>query len=531
MDIFSLYIYWGTKSCFPDKRICLKLINNIKVNYWKTSKLPKTLIFLMIAFNKNSPLAKFRIFLPTILLGFVDKLFFMHLSYVLEHGLLEVPPTKVRPKENQVPIDSIYDYIIIGSGPGAGVAALALPEGKKILILEKGGEQSVKVELKHTLANMILDFTDSGMQIVWGRKFINISQGETLGGGSEINSGLYKKLEQKKRTSLLGILSVADEDFSKAEQSVEKLLNPIFDSSIVKEESLLYRGGTALGIPMAEVPRWRSRVKNAWVNNSIKTLLWDQGKYQIKSNFQVVKIEPAENYLKVVGFDLDLNVNITLKGRKIIMAAGTTGTPLLLKESNLIKAKDIEFNFAPMIRVFAKVNKNTLGGEDIDPFQGYDITRGFKYGSGVSTASLLSGLLGELITPEQAKSIRSYYVSFLSNGSGGMLSNGAFYYNFSRSDMRTAKTALTSLKSLVVAGGGEIIGVESNDLNFSSVHIFGSLPYGSDLYQSNSTILKLEPRICVVDGSILPFAPEINPQALVMVTAKIVIERAVLNGF
>ena len=529
--MLSLFLFWGLNKSFEYKNDKRALIANVKLNYYKTSFLPRLLILLMTILNKKTSFAKFRVLAPKILLDYLDKLYNMHVSYVLEHGIM---PSEFIEEVNIEKIndqDLIYDYIVIGSGPGAGIAALSLPKGKSILVLEKGSGNSVNATLKHTLANMILDFSQSGMEIVWGSKLINISQGSTLGGGSEINSGLYKTLQGGKRSRLTMTLGVSEEVFLRAEEFVERLLNPVFDPEVKGEESLLYRGGAKMDIPMDEVPRWRSKVGDSWVNNSIKSLIWQKNDFDILTNFNVFKIVPQENYIIVNGENLKSNTKTFYKGKKIILAAGTTGSPIILKKSNLIAARDIRFNFAPMIRVFARVDAATLGGDDIDPFQGYNTREGFKYGSGVSTPSLLSGLMGEVVTKEYAAKIRSYYVSFLSSGKGGMMGNTSFYYNLSATDLLTAQKARQSLTHLVEAGGGEIISRGSSDLDISSVHIFGSLPYGSSIYSPNSTLLKKDNRICVIDASILPFAPEINPQALVMVISKLMIERVVRDGF
>lgn len=529
--ILSLFLFWGLKNSFRDKMSKRALVENVKLNYLRTSLLPKLLILLMTLLNRDSPTVKLRALTPRFILDFLDKLFYMHVSYVLEHGMIPVKLENKIYKEKEISNQFLYDYIIIGSGPGAGIAAMSLPKDKNILVLEKGRSYSVDVSLKHTLANMILDFSQSGMQLVWGKKLINISQGETLGGGSEINSGLYKTLRGEKRDRLNNILGVKEEDFSKAENYVEKLLKPVNDPLVNKEDSLLYRGGVKMELVMGEVPRWRSKVGGRWVNNSIKATIWEKEDFDIITNFTVSKIITKDTHILVNGLDATTNSKVSYLGKKVILAAGTTSSPVILKNSNLITAKDVKFNFAPMLRVFARVQPSTLGGEDIDPFQGYSKEDGFKYGSGVSTPSLLSGLMGEAVTELNAKTIRSYYVSFLSHGKGGMFAKNSFYYNFTSSDLLTAEKALLSLKNLVQAGGGQVISKKGSKLDFSSVHIFGSLPYGSDIYLPNSTLLKKDNRICILDASILPFAPEINPQALVMVLSKLVMERALKDGF
>jgi choline dehydrogenase-like flavoprotein len=50
----------------------------------------------------------------------------------------------------------------------------------------------------------------------------------------------------------------------------------------------------------------------------------------------------------------------------------------------------------------------------------------------------------------------------------------------------------------------------------STVHIFGSLPINSEIYEKGSLRLKRNPNVFICDGSILPFGPGVNPQAIIM---------------
>lgn len=535
-SLTQLFYYSGLSGWGLDKEILFSLISNLRLNYSKATKIPRLLILLLVILNNRSPLAFFRRVIPAVILTFIDKLFYMHLSFARDFGLISDNKPQHQNLDQSCQDDIIYDYAIIGSGAGAGVAAISLPNDKKVLILEKGGNSAVDVGLRHTLANMILDFADCGMQVVWGKKLINISQGETLGGGSVINSGLYKKLSGKNRTELLDKLSISEEDFFRAENFVEGILKPVLNPEVIKEESLLFRAGTLKDISVEEVPRWRRKEAKGWVNNSIKDLIWDHQKYIIYSHFEVDSIASTDHFLTITG-NRKVNEKTeekVFKAKKVIFSAGTTSTPKLLVGSGYLDSRKVSFNFAPMLRVFAKVSEGTLGDIDIDPFQCYDKLKGLKFGSGVSTPSLISGLLGREFSRKEASTIRSYYVSFKATGNGGMLRGGNFYYNFTKKDIEKGREALSELMAFVRLGGGDFSLYNQNSnpkLEFSSVHIFGSLPWGSSFYQNDSTVLKIEPRICVIDASILPLAPEINPQALVMVLSKLAIERAINNGF
>ena len=541
--ILPVFFYWGVRSSILSKENKRDLVKNLHINYKKAPRLVRILIISTAIFNPTGPLKHFRNKSPKKIVAFIDKLFFMHLSFVEEFGLIS-PVNKSESSMSVKEIEGyeeiinngiIYDYLIIGSGPGAAIAANNLPRDKRILVLEKGDRDTVQYDRKHTLANMILDFSQTGMEIVWGRKLLSYSQGSTLGGGSEVNSGLYRVLEGDNRVKIVESLSTDEETYKIAESKVRDILNPILDENINPQESILYRGAKDFNYNMKEIMRWRTFENNRWVNNSMKREIWESSDFDILTNFEVRSLKPYEKYVEVRTLNLSNKNEITFRSKKIILAAGTISTPKILKRSGLIKAREVEFNFAPMLRVFVYVPSGTLGGDDIDPFQGYNEELGLKFGSGVSTPSLLSGLLGKKISSSEAANIRSYYVSFRSTGFGGMFPNGSFYYKFSRDDKSKAEVAMEKLKELVTSGGAILLESERSDsfeeFDFSTVHIFGSLPWGSSIYSAGTSQLKIDKRICVLDASLLPFAPEVNPQALVMTLAQINIERLVANGF
>lgn len=192
-------------------------------------------------------------------------------------------------------------------------------------------------------------------------------------------------------------------------------------------------------------------------------------------------------------------------------------------KSKLIRWRDTSFAWHPMVRIVAKSNPGDLGAGDIDPFQAWTKNRELKFGSAVSTAPLLSVALGRLVSPEEASTLRSYYVSFSSTGRGGITPFlGLPWYKFSKEDIALAQEGLSLLKRVITQGGGKIIKEDKiSHKKFSTVHIFGTLPITSSIYIKGSNQLKRDPRIHVSDASILPFGPGVNPQGVVMTSVRV----------
>src|SRR5690242_5755574 len=87
-----------------------------------------------------------------------------------------------------------FEYIIVGSGPGGAVAAYHLAKaGKDVLILEEGQEISPDQCRPYGLEDMVTKYRNSGLTVMMGRPKVSYVEGRIVGGGSEVNSGLYHR--------------------------------------------------------------------------------------------------------------------------------------------------------------------------------------------------------------------------------------------------------------------------------------------------------------------------------------------------
>ena len=171
-----------------------------------------------------------------------------------------------------------------------------------------------------------------------------------------------------------------------------------------------------------------------------------------------------------------------------------------------------------MIRTVIKTRTTYLGLHDLDPFQACTSDRQFKFGSAVSTPGLLAMNLGQILSRDEIQSLRSLYVSFVSSGRGGLVpGTDTPWYMPSRLDRVRATKATQLLREIVRSSGGTFANNKDEIKKaISTVHVFGSLPLGSNLYSKGTTKLRSDDRIQISDGSLLPFGPGVNPQAVIM---------------
>ena len=417
------------------------------------------------------------------------------------------------------------DVLIIGSGPGAAVAARHESGAGNILVVERGFLPRTSHSNHHSLLHVMNDFNLAGQEIVLSPNIPQFAQGNVIGGGSEVNSGLYHKLPEKIKDDFVARLNLSRSDWDEAETNIEKWLLPI--SMIVKpEQSVIARGAKTLAIEAANIARWRTYDdKGDFLHRGMIETFWSDfvtdPRNSIQPGIEIVRLDSSnKDFVRVVGVNRLNGASIEFRAKRVHVSAGPISTPSLLARSGLIRWSSTNFQWHPMIRVIAQTEPDALGWNDIDPFQAWTDDRKLKFGSAVSTPSLLAINLRKVIDVNESKLLRSYYVSFSSSGSGGIVPRTSMpWYRYSKLDRQLSTMGLEMLQTLVDSGGGKILNAkELHPMKQSTVHVFGSVPANTPNYASGTNRLASDERIFVSDGSLLPIGPGVNPQGVVMST-------------
>lgn len=427
--------------------------------------------------------------------------------------------------QSNIKIQNVYDYVIIGSGPGATQAFDILKGEGSIAVIESGSISTTPTAYHHTFFHLANDFKNGGQEFILGKKVYPFSQAKVFGGGSEVNAGFYHKLPSHLLKDFCLAFSINRDLWKKNEDIIEAILDPkisILDPSL----SPIARGAIKLGLNYINVPRWQTVSNNGIEHNGLRKNFWNKVKvpFDIFLNSTILDISDDLSFFNILVKN-ELGEKILIKCRKLIFSAGSINSPYLLSKFGFIKWGDIKFQWHPMYRVVAKTNQKDLGFNHIDSFQAWDQDYNYKLGAAVSTPGLLALSSGKRILKSNANTFRSYYVSITSQNLGRFLNKTQIpVYKLSGQEKFKLENGIQLLLELLEKGGAEVderFKATKSNKELSSVHVFGSLPIGSKIFESHTTILKSNNRVQVVDGSIIPKPPFVNPQAVVMTACRI----------
>ena len=86
------------------------------------------------------------------------------------------------------------DVAVIGSGPGGSVVATTLAQaGRDVLLIEEGQNLSQDSATPFSYVEMKQKYRSGGITAAFGSPNVAYAEGSVVGGGSEVNSGLYHR--------------------------------------------------------------------------------------------------------------------------------------------------------------------------------------------------------------------------------------------------------------------------------------------------------------------------------------------------
>ena len=535
--------------------ILFYLVTNVRNIIWKIG------ISNQILQSRNS-----RIQLLTNMIRFHDSL------YEIANVNEKISPVNRKPSYPKKNIN--YDFLIIGSGPGGAVYASKLQKaGLKICMIESGILDLENNYDSFSYSEMLHKYKYGGINATLGNANIAYVEGQVIGGGSSVNSGLYHRAPTEilnKWETEFGLIDSNSEALNKHLVDIEKELNiSYFPKGKIPKDSLkLKEGADNLGWDSQEVPRWIRYDSNNSGSGTRMSMSRTYLKQYLDYGGEIFQPVKAESLTKEKGM---WSVKVSsLKGedkflsKNVVLAAGTINTPLLLKKTGIMKKAGKKFQMHPTIKVVArfdeKINSSKMG---VPVHQVKEFAPKYSFGCSISSKPYLRvAMLDHYdkinLVENYWENMSIYYSMIIPEGMGSINNLPVFRdplirYSLTDQDKINLSEGLKNLCKLLFSAGAvelfpSIRGLGSlknenhiekipsyinlKETSLMTVHLFSSCPIGERkdkcIANSYGNVFG-QNGLHISDASILPSAPGVNPQGTVMAFAKRNVERIISN--
>ena len=458
---------------------------------------------------------------------------------------------------------------MIGSGPGGAVTARVLAEhGLDVVVVEEGEWIEPRTFEAYSVEQMRHQYRNAGLTVALGRPSVAYTEGCGVGGGSEVNSGLYHRpsselLADWSRVQRIEELTPASlapwHDLVERELSVAPWPAPTLPAA----SEVLRRGADRLGWSGFDVPRWaRYRSTEAGIEVEKQTMTRT---YVPKAVAAGVRVLPDTRAVRVrlrdgraVGADVVRRSGRVFFHERIdadfvFVCGGATQTPALLQRSGLHRNIGPNLSVHPTVKVVAEFDDEVNAPEDLPTYQVKEFGSWLSFGGSASRPALVALSLSEhweAFAPaaERWRHQSVYYAAIQSKGRGRVravpgFSDPVVTYRLTREDDARLRSGLGRLMHLLLAAGARRIypsyagaplvedplgaaaavqGFAPSRAGLMTVHMTGTVPMGEELARSGASSFGRvhgSDHLYVNDASLLPWAPGINPQGTLMAVA------------
>ncbi len=478
------------------------------------------------------------------------------------HGSLDTRPFDAGTSLEPV-IDA--DVLVIGSGAGGATTAAVLAEaGHDVLVVEEGAWVEQGTVVPYSLDQMTRQYRSGGVTVALGRPAIAYTEGRCAGGGTEVNSGLYRRppadvIDRWRRDHRIADLDPDHVD-GLADEIERDLSVGLVPGSPTAASEALRLGAARLGWRHDEIPRWMAYAPGADATGGVRQSMTRtylpravHAGARFATGCRVDRLELDGRRARRAWVTLADGRRGCIRFRAVVVCAGAIHTPALLQRSGVRGNIGRTLAVHPTVKLAARFPDEVNDPTEVPVHQVKEFAPDLSFGGSASHPGLVALALAdqwETFAPavHDWRRISVYYAAITSEGRGRVRAVPGFRdpvvtYRLTGHDRELLRSGLARLALLMLAAGADTVfpsfrgapavhrpaDLARMNAAFSAaratvmtVHLCSTVPMGDD------------PRTCgadsfgrvhgyrnvwVNDASLLPTAPGVNPQGTVMALA------------
>jgi choline dehydrogenase-like flavoprotein len=457
------------------------------------------------------------------------------------------------------------EVLVVGSGAGGATTAAILAEaGLDVLVVEEGEWVDQGTVAPFSLEQMDRQYRAGGVTVALGRPSIAYTEGRCAGGGTEVNSGLYRRPAEatlaRWRTEW-GIRDFTDDEFFANCDEVERALSvQTVPGAHTPASERLRRGAAALGWDHDEIPRWMRYPEGGDAST---------GERQSMTRTYLPRAIGAgarmlcEHRVDRFVLDRDRAFRAELSGPEgrpvtvdfddVVVCGGAIQSPALLQRSGLRGRVGRGLAVHPTVKLAARFDEAVNVAADVPVHQVKEFSPDLSFGGSASHPGLVALALTDSWAEMRAAvtawpEIAVYYAAITSEGRGRVtavpgMADPLVTYRLTRRDRALLGQGLARLALVMLAAGAREVFPSFRDApvvraradlaalsdtfrataaSVMTVHLCSTVPMGEDRRIAAADSFGRvhgTANVFVNDASLLPDAPGVNPQASVMAVA------------
>jgi choline dehydrogenase-like flavoprotein len=471
-----------------------------------------------------------------------------------------------------MPADSLRtDIAIVGSGPGGSVTAALLAEaGRDVLLLEEGPRLPLESCKPFSLDEMVQKYRNGGLTVAMGRPKVQYVEGRCVGGGSEINSGLYHRTPPD-------ILARWKEEFD-LRDSLEEDLRPHFEANerelcvspwpgeLLPPSRKMQEGARKLGWKSLEVPRWFRYQERANPADPVVGEKQSMSKTfvlralaagcKLTAGVRIRSIRRDGNRWRLEGTSIadGANRSVSIEAQTVFLSAGAIQTPAILRRSGITKNVGNSLSMHPTVKLVATFPEDVnFPGLGVASHQVKEFSPDSSFGCSVSSVPYLALAMSDY--PADAPAVLAdwrrtliYYAMTRGDGRGRIRALRSYAdplvrYQLSEQELSRLADGLRKLAELLFEAGAicmypSVAGwklASMDDLvniprqlprvgsSLMTIHLFSSCPMGENAPRCAADSFGRvmgQKDLHIADASLLCTAPGVNPQGSLMAFAR-----------